>query len=290
MFKNFTLPSSFSLKSILFLTLFLVGAVGFSQDKIVKKGGEILEVKILEISPNEIKYYIFSDPEGPIYIMDKDRILEVVFENGRVERYQSPLKDSELYLDQKKNAVKMNFISPILGYTQLAYERSLKPGRGYEASLGIIGLGQNQRANGWNNYEFDEKPRGLFGSFGLKFIRIPDFTTNNQKYGHILQGTYVKPELMVGHFTRKVYSYNLMRTERLKNTYGALLVNVGKQWIFSDIFLLDLYAGMGYVYQNKTHHNVDNYNFNGRLYGIVAGDRETSFAMSGGFRIGILLK
>ena len=62
----------------------------FSQDKIVRKGGEILEVKILEISPNEIKYYIFSDPTGPIFIMDKDRILEVIFENGRVERYESP--------------------------------------------------------------------------------------------------------------------------------------------------------------------------------------------------------
>uniref|UniRef100_UPI004049D71B hypothetical protein n=1 Tax=Flavobacterium sp. TaxID=239 RepID=UPI004049D71B len=287
--KNFEMPCSL-LRFSLIISFLLISIDGFSQDKIVKKGGETLEVKILEISPNEIKYQIFSDPTGPIYIMDKDRILEVIFENGRVERYESPLNDSELYIGQKKRAVKMNFISPLLGYTQVAYEQSLKPGRGYELSLGIIGLGQNQESSsGWSGSDFKEDQRGAFGSFGFKFIRIPDFTAKNQKYGHILQGTYVKPEVMVGYFTKNVYSYNLQRTERLKNTYGALLVNVGKQWVFSDIFLVDLYVGLGYAFQNKTHRNVDNYDYNGRLYGIIAGDSATTFAMSGGFRIGILL-
>lgn len=287
--KSIEIPCSL-LRFSFIISFLLLSIDGFSQDKIVKKGGETLEVKILEISPNEIKYQVFSDPTGPIYIMDKDRILEVIFENGRVERYESPLNDSELYIGQKKRALKMNFISPLLGYTQVAYERSLKPGRGYEMSLGIIGLGQNQESSsGWYGSDFKEDQRGAFGSFGFKFIRIPDFTANNQKYGHILQGTYVKPEIMVGHFSSNVYAYSNGNVERQQTTFGALMVNVGKQWVFSDIFLLDIYTGLGYAFQNKSHSDLNVYDYNGRLYGLIAGDRDTTFAMSGGFRIGILL-
>lgn len=288
MFKNSKTTFSSHLKYCFIFSFLLLGFNVFSQDKIVKKGGETLEVKILEIGPNEIKYQLLSEPTGPIYIIDKDRISEVIFENGRVEKYITPLHDAELYIDHKKRAVKMNFISPLLGYTQVAYEQSLGPGRGYEISLGIIGLGQNQRASSW--YDFREEQKGAFASFGLKFIRVPDFTTNNQKYGHILQGTYVKPELMIGHFTKNLYSYDLSVTERKKNTFAAALVNVGKQWVFSNVFTLDLYAGLGYAIQSGNRNYNSYYNDNGRLYGILAGERETTFAMSGGFRIGFLLK
>ena len=263
---------------------------GFSQDKIIKKGGEVLEVKILEIGPNEIKYHIFSEPQGPIFIMDKDRILEVRFENGRVEKYESPLTDAEFYIGQKKRAVKMNFISPLLGYTQLAYEQNIKPGRSYEISLGIIGLGKNQELNYWNGEDLKEDQAGAFGSFGYKFIRVPDFKTNNQKYGHIMQGLYVKPEVMLGHFSNNEYNYIDNKVQKTSTTFGAVLVNLGKQWVFSDVFLIDLYGGVGYVFQKRSNNDNETYDYNGRMYGIIAGSDDASFAVSGGFRIGILLK
>lgn len=283
----------FKLRNILFFGLLLISCQLFAQDKIVKKGGEILEVTILEISPNEIKYRLFSDPQGPIFIMDKDRIAEVIYKNGRVEKYEKPLNDAEFYVDQKKRALKMNFISPLLGYTQLAYEQNIKPGRSFEVSLGIIGLGRNQDLLDWNNTFEKEDQKGFFGSFGYKFIRVPDFTSNNQKYGHILQGLYVKPELMVGHFSRNAYERDSNNTTIISNrntTFGAVIVNLGKQWVFSDIFLIDLYGGLGYAFQKQPKTSNDFYDYNGRLYGVAAGEDDASFAISGGFRIGILLK
>lgn len=285
--KNTLLSTQF--KFLLF-ALLLVGSSGFAQDKIIKKGGETLEVKILEIGPNEIKYKIFSEPEGPIFIMDKDRILEVVFENGRIEKYVSPLKDAEFYVDQKKRAVKMNFLSPLMGYTQLAYEQNLKPGRSYEVSLGIIGLGRNQELSYWDGTVKKEDQSGVFGSFGYKFIRVPDFTTNNQKYGHILQGFYVKPEIMIGHFSNNGYNYNTQTVLKRKTTFGAALINIGKQWVFSDAFVIDLYGGVGYALKNRSDNNSDYYDYNGRLYGAITGTDDADFAFSGGFRIGFLLK
>ena len=160
----------------------LVAHCGLAQDKIIKKGGETLEVKILEVGTNEIKYQLLSEPDGPIFIMDKDRILEVTYQNGRVEKYESILTDAEFYIGQKKRAIKMNFISPLLGYTQLAYEQNLKPGRSYEVSLGIIGLGKNQEVSYWDYENKFENQKGLFGSFGYKFIRIPDFTSKCKRF------------------------------------------------------------------------------------------------------------
>ena len=274
--------------SIIFVTL-LVAHCGLAQDKIIKKGGETLEVKILEVGTNEIKYQLLSEPDGPIFIMDKDRILEVTYQNGRVEKYESILTDAEFYIGQKKRAIKMNFISPLLGYTQLAYEQNLKPGRSYEVSLGIIGLGKNQEVSYWDYENKFENQKGLFGSFGYKFIRIPDFTSNNQKYGHIMQGLYVRPEVMLGHFSKNVYLYNVERIEKEKTTFGALTVNLGKQWVFSDIFLIDIYGGIGYAFKGQNNKDSDYNNSNGRLYGIIAADGDASFAIAGGFRIGILL-
>lgn len=286
--KNYTLKS-LQIK-FLFVALLLTGLSSFAQDKIIKKGGETLEVKILEVGPNEVKYKLFSEPDGPIFIMDKDRIVEVVFENGRVEKYISPLKDEEFYVDQKKRAIKMNFISPLMGYTQLAYEQNLKPGRSYEVSVGIIGLGRNQELDYWDGTSQKEDQSGVFGSFGYKFIRVPDFTTNNQKYGHILQGFYVKPELMIGHFSNNGYNYDSKSIIKRKTTFGAVLVNIGKQWVFSDVFVIDLYGGVGYALKNRNQDNNDYFNYNGRLYGAITGSDDADFALSGGFRIGFLLK
>lgn len=277
------------MKHLIVVITLLLSCNLIAQDKITKKGGEIVEVKILEVSPNEIKYRLLSEPEGPIFIMDKDRILEVTYENGRTEKYESTLTDEEFYIGQKKRAIKMNFVSPILGYTQLAYEQNLKPGRSYEVSVGIIGLGKNQELNYWNNERQLEDQKGAFATFGYKFIRIPDFTTNNQKYGHIMQGLYVRPEVMVGHFSRNDYNYSNSQQEKLKVTFGAVTVNLGKQWVFGDIFVLDIYGGIGYAFKGENSKNTYDYNNEGRLYGLIAGEGDAAFAMSGGFRVGILL-
>jgi hypothetical protein len=42
------------------LFLFLGLSVAIAQDKIYKKGGEVLEVKITEIGVDEIKYKLFN--------------------------------------------------------------------------------------------------------------------------------------------------------------------------------------------------------------------------------------
>ena len=78
----------------------MLSATAWSQDKIYKKGGEIVKARITEVGTDEIKYRIFNNQSGPMYSLDKNRIIKVVYENRQVEIYQSNLKDPNLHADQ----------------------------------------------------------------------------------------------------------------------------------------------------------------------------------------------
>ena len=123
----------------------------FAQDKIYRQNGKIVEAKIIEVSSSEIKYKEFSNPNGPIYVLETDRIKKIVYENGKEERFEDNLKDPERYEGQLKKALKINFFSPLYGYTEIGFEKSTGVGKGYEFSVGFIGLGKSERIDWYYN-------------------------------------------------------------------------------------------------------------------------------------------
>lgn len=279
------------------------GTTVLAQDKLYKKGGEIIEVKVIEVGTDEVKYRVFSNQTGPIYSLDKDRIIKIIYQNGQVETYQSNLKDPQLYADQAKNAVKVNFLAPLLGYTQLNFEHNLRPGRGYELSLGIIGLGKRQDIGSFFdattqiNTTTYRKATGVFLGGGYKFIKLPDFVNKGAKYSHVLQGTYVKPELSVGVYGQNVYtnaSGGGIRPQANRETiaFSGLLVNLGKQWVLGELLLIDLYGGLGYAIDNRSRdQNNSEFYYNdyiGNHYALTTG-ADSGLGFTGGFKVGILI-
>ncbi len=274
-----------------------------SQDKIYKRGGDIILAKIQEIGVDEVKYKLFEEQEGPTYGIEKDRIVKIIFQNGRTETYKSSLKDPTLYQGQSKNALKLNFLSPLSGYTQFGYERSLKPGRSIEFNLGIIGLGKNQVID-YTYYlpgtnvptEYKRDAKGANIGIGYKFIKTPDFINRNIRFAHLLQGSYIKPTIYTGVYGENIIDYKTQVpiAERRTVAYGSLMVELGKQWIFSEQFMLDIYFGLGYCFDNinddgrYSYSSVSDeyqaYHFNTLRLGSSPG-----FALSGGLKIGILL-
>ena len=271
-----------------------------AQDKIYKKDGVLIEAKVFEVGTDEVKYKMFNDQTGPIYSLDKDRIIKVVYQNGRTETYQNNLKDPELYQDQSKNAIKVNFLAPLLGYTQLNFEHNSKPGKGYEVSLGIIGLGKRQElrsiydANTKTNSVTYRQATGVFFGGGYKLSKLPDFVNKGAKYTHVLQGSYVKPEVLFG-----VYGQNNLqnmqgstpRTNKETVVFGGLLINLGKQWVLSNIALIDLYGGLGYALDNRSSRqdNQEYYDdFVGNHFALITG-ANSGLGFTGGFKIGLLL-
>ncbi len=273
-----------------------------AQDKIYKKGGEIVEATITEVGTDEIKYKIFRSTDGPVYTIEKARILKVVYQNGRTEVYQSSnMGDAELYTDQAKNAIKINFLSPLLGYTQLNYEHNLQPGRAFEVSLGLIGVGKKQKLNYFSSSATTTNYReqaGVFIGGGYKLSRLPDYVSGKEHYSHVMQGAYVKPELLFGAYSENLETYNKATFKNgivKKNvSFGSLLLNVGKQWVLGNAMVIDIYGGVGYAIDNLHANTVTNgENLQSDLLGnhfvIITTGADSGLGFGGGIKVGLLL-
>src|SRR5436190_828098 len=177
--------------TFLIALLLFTASFSYSQDKIYRKNGKIVEAKIIEIGSDEIKYKEFHDPDGPVYVLETDRISKIVFENGKVEKFIIDIKDPEKYVGQLKKAIKIDFLGPLLGFSQVTFEKSTGVGKGYELSLGIIGAGKSSRIEFYDfNYNYVRRnPFGVFVSGGYKFGKLHDFILfGKTRLTHVMQG------------------------------------------------------------------------------------------------------
>lgn len=256
------------------LILMLVPLSGFSQDQIIKRNLEIIKCKIKEIGSNEIKYTLSEYPSDVVFAIEKDKVVKVVFEDGRELEFSDAMSDLKNYEGQKKNAIKVDFFSPLTGNTTFAYERSLKPGRSIEGSLGLIGLGIDPN---------DYNPSGAFVKFGMRFIKNPDFYLQGMRYAHILKGSYFMPEISFSSYSRdfEEYSENGYQyyTERKSVFSGAINMVFGKQWVYDNAMLIDFYTGIGYGFDNTN---------GGYHYGFTVGSNTVPISFTAGLKIGLL--
>lgn len=59
----------------------------YAQDQIFTNDNSKLLVKITEISPVEVKYKLFSNLNGPVYVLNKSEVVLILYENGRHETF-----------------------------------------------------------------------------------------------------------------------------------------------------------------------------------------------------------
>ncbi len=79
------------MKSTLIILFILITSVSvYSQDHIITKKGKDLSVNITEIRQSDITFTMYNDSTNTPYVMDKEEIEKVVFENGAEERFGSP--------------------------------------------------------------------------------------------------------------------------------------------------------------------------------------------------------
>lgn len=274
------------MKTVIVLLLLILSLTAISQDKIIKKNGTIIECKVTEINAVEVKYH-FAEKPNLTFGIDKVLVDKVEFSTGEVIIGDgNSFKNPEYYLNHRKHALKINLLSPILGSTEFVYEQSIKPGKSWEMALGIIGLGGDPEG---------KNPEGVFGKFAYKFLRDPDFYINRMHYAHILKGGYIAPEIVLRYMTfdgnHKMYtslysntsSENSNREEKFNM---AVLLKLGKQWVFDNSFLVDIYAGVGY----GLGHYDDVYENDMVGYGFTIAYSDVPMALTGGIRVGWIFK
>ena len=271
-------------------TSFIIGIVlillasytGFSQDQIVKKNNDTLNCKVREVAMDEIKYSLPDFPQDVSFSIDKDAVHKVIFSNGKELTIEKEMTNPANYIANKKNAIKIDFLSPLTGNTTFSYEHSLKPARSIEGTLGIIGLGSDYN---------DVDQRGAFVKFGMKFIKSPDFYLRGMRYAHVLKGAYIRPEIQLGYYSRlsdvyyEDYYYSSYHyAEREENFTAAILLNIGKQWVFDNSFLVDWYVGVGYGFDSNSE------DYNEYHYSFANASEDVPLSFTAGLKIGFLFK
>lgn len=277
---------------LLTLLAVIISSAGvIAQDKIYKKDKSIIECKITEIGLNEVKYKESFEDDGPIISIAVDQLIKVELASGRVIEFKDPMTDPASYADNKKTALKLHFLSPAFEHLTFSYERSIKPGRSFESQFGLIGVG-------FNTDEFN-RSSGISLGAGYKFMRTPDFYSQRMKYAHILKGSYIKPEVLLSIYqnesTYDDYSSPTPTLVKDKQDIvaGAFLINIGKQIVYDNFFLIDYSFGIGYGFSTQEERDYfDYYGPSQRIYhyGFILGNSPNPLVFSAKVKVGILLK
>ncbi len=257
----------------------------YSQDTIVKTDNERIICKIKEIGSDEIKYQPFND--NIIIGIDKNKVSKVVLASGMIMNFHNSMDDPEHYKDNNKDCIKFSLLSPLYGYSGFSWEHSIKPGSSFECSLGIIGLGRNTNSTlstVGNCY-------GATIRLGYKFIKTPDFYLKGLQYAQVLKGLYFRPEIILSDYNQpsyySIFSYGISTSTSSNNVFnGAILFNIGYQWIFNNLIAVDIFSGLGFGISS----NSGNLLGTTQYYGYYIGPSSFPIAISTGFRIGFLFK
>ncbi len=264
--------------SLLLVSLLLISFSIQAQDKIIKKNKEVIECSISKIDIKIIEYTQPQYNSKVTFTIAKDRVEKIIFENGNeidlVKEYRTP----EDYSNQKKDIIKFDFFSPLSGNLTIGYEHSLGVQKSLEMSVGFIGAGSNL---------FRESPRGVFFRFGYKMIRSPEVYFNAMHYSHILKGFYIRPDIMFSYFssiedkniTSPVPGGDIYQHVRVDNYSGALIINIGKQWIMDDKYSMSWHIGFGYGFGTDAGYYYSH---------IIPAGNEFPIAFSAGLAFGIL--
>src|SRR3569832_587475 len=74
------------MKSLLIiLSLLLAASFSHAQDTVIKKNGDELSVKLIEINPDYIKYKKLDNMDGPVITVNKSDVFMIKYQNGSKE-------------------------------------------------------------------------------------------------------------------------------------------------------------------------------------------------------------
>lgn len=137
---------------ILFLAFF--GAAGaFAQDQLFKKDNSKTDVKILEVTPNEIKYKLFTYQDGPTITVLKSEVALIIYQNGTHETFNTPPPAAQS--------------QPVLIYAADPARMRAKQ-RNYDDSMKLV---RYREAISTKNLVSLNLLEPLNGSFGISYLR-----------------------------------------------------------------------------------------------------------------------
>ena len=265
------------LKVLIFVFAFIIALPGFSQDLIYKINGEVISCEISSVDAQFINYTKNRYSGSKMFSILKSQVTKIVYESAKIDSTLAYNPVQEINLEkslqsQNRNIFKMGVFSPLAGALSIGYERSLKPTRSYEAFIGFIGAGT----------DINENAIGAYGRLGYKLYRNPKYYQQAGDDAHLMHGFFIMPTIMVSYFAYDDWSYSSSswNGNKIRNdAYSvAVILNMGKQWIWGDEFSLQINVGAGYAISSDDYY----------YYSHVSYGNDFPLALSCGVSFGFL--
>jgi len=174
---------------ILCLALFSIAFPGYSQDIITLKTGEQIRSKILEIGQSDIKYKKFDNQSGPVYIIVKSDITNIVYENGTKDVFSAETPSPEAV---KANQIPENKVvakEPALSQEKPSWSK---------LQIGFSGV-----------FPTGTWPATALSNMGsTSFLKGQDHTVKSYGFGVLIQGNISRHFSLF--FDMNAYDYNIL--------------------------------------------------------------------------------
>jgi hypothetical protein len=155
------------MKQILSLVLLLFICLSANaQDVITTRKGAVIQAKVTEVTPSEIKYKRFDNLDGPNYTAKKSEIASIVYKNGTIDAFS----EAEIATEKPAAADKPKDENPIRN------EITLGVNGGFSFPIGAYGSNNSN-----SNYTGNADSGNTFGlDFGSNF--------KGSRFGWLLTG------------------------------------------------------------------------------------------------------
>lgn len=80
--------------------VFLISLNVLAHDIIVLRNGDIINGIVTEVSTSHIKYKKISNPDGPLYTLEKNEVLSIKYENGDVDKFDTSTPNTKVEQSQ----------------------------------------------------------------------------------------------------------------------------------------------------------------------------------------------
>ncbi len=268
------------------------------QDTLFHQVKGVIPCKIVEVTDAEIKYQTPDITDDIIFTASKANLTRAVTRKGVTLEVEGDFVVQEAFEDQGTRALKLNVLGPLNSLYELSYEKYIREKRSWDLTMAFVGKGVLDENSGVN-----------FRA-GYKLLQSPNAALEKGFYAHILKGFYLKPEVSLSLFYGTYMMENRvalsdgsilleLEEERVSSFAGALVLNLGRQLVYQDYFLIDFYVGIGLGFRDdsvneddiinrsglQNPYNANSFNRRGGLWV----QHHNGIAYTAGIRIGIIL-
>jgi hypothetical protein len=252
-------------------------------DTLYFRDGHSMVVQLDEIGPDALIYRHVG--ETLRRSVARSEIARITLHSGEMIKIALEPMDAKMppQAAKRKHVVKVDILSPVANHLVLGYEQVLRPWMNVEAKVGLIGVGIA-------NSE-EAKYSGVMLKAGIKFITRPTIASHGMKLNALLQGGYVKPELIYTSYTKKptgLNGYSTLDQDPVKSGDFAFNMVFGKQHLLGGAVTVDTFFGLGFgMHWSRTSEEVNKDSGSDHMFGVLVGNSSFPIALSAGITFGV---